>query len=80
MSLLEPLFLSPEEILSDTTIGEIERAGGIILADPARTVLRKIVRDYLFQRRCVRPTQKEARHSRGIKNRYSSLSSCDRRS
>ena len=72
MSLLEPLFLSPEEILSDTTIGEIERAGGIILADLTRTVLRTIVRVYLFQRRCARPTQKEARHERYQKSLFKS--------
>ena len=81
IGLLGPLFLSPEEILSDTTIGEIERAGCIVLGDPARAQLREIVRDYLLKRRMgpADPTGRAA-VSREIKNRSSSLSSCDRRS
>jgi hypothetical protein len=78
--LLGPLFLSPEEILSDTTIDKIQRAGRIVLADPARAELREIVRDYLFKRRWVPPTQKKAQQSERDQKRYSSLRSCDRRS
>jgi hypothetical protein len=66
LGLLEPLFLSPAELLDDTMIDEIQRVGEVVIDEHGRALLREIVRDYIWQRRWMPPSQSAMRDLKKI--------------